>query len=216
VKNLSLILNVVLAIAVGFLYYLHFAGKPISETPQTETEEVAEAPIESLNNFLSAGGIYFINTDSLWDNYELVKKAQDELQMERKKLEGQFQVKLTALEKDYMDLQEKASRGLMTMEEAQKKEADLMQRQQKLMELKDELTMTLVEKEQNMNDKIQKAIYDYLKKYKESRDINFVLGYAKGAGAVLYGNDSLEITADIVRGLNQEYNKKNSKAEAKK
>jgi outer membrane protein len=216
VKNLSLALNLILAIAVGYLYFLHFSGS--GNVPEiSESNEVDELSVDDfVHNALPAGGVYFINTDSLWENYELVKKSQDELQIERKKLEGQFQIKLSSLEKDYMDLQERAGRGLITMEEAQKKEADLMQRQQKLMELKDELTMNLVEKEQNMNDKIQKAIYEYLKKYKEGKEINFVLGYAKGAGALLYGNDSLEITGDIILGLNQEYNKKEGKAALKK
>ena len=156
-------------------------------------------------NILPGKGIYYINTDSLWDKYEMVKNSQDELKIEKLKLEGQFKIKLDAFEKEYTDLQKKASQGLITMEEAQKKEADLMGRQQQLLALKDELAMKLMEMEQEMNEKIQVGIYDYLKKYHSQKDINFVLGYNRGGGAVLFGNDSLEITKTIVDGLNKEY-----------
>jgi outer membrane protein len=204
-KNISLVLNIVLALAVAVLYYLHFKTPETAATiSASETQEEAEADFGTLASYLPGSGIYYINTDSLWKKYDLIKKSEEDLQLEKKKLEGQFQVKLNALEKDYMEFQDRAQRGMITSEEAQRKEAELMQRQQKLMELKEELTYQLVEKEQTMNEKIQKAIYDYLTKYRKNKDINFILGYSRGAGALLYGNDSLDITRDIVQGLNSE------------
>ncbi len=168
---------------------------------------------QSADNILSQAGIYYVNTDSLWVNYEFVKEVQDNLKIEKLKLESQFKVKLSAFEKDYMDFQNKASKGLISMEDAQRKEAELMDKQQKLLDLKDELASKLMDMEQDMNDKIQTAIYDYLKKYRSENNINFVLGYNRGGGAVLFGNDSLEITNSIVGGLNKDFKAQKTPAE---
>ena len=213
-KNLNYILFTILSVAIGFLYYLHFSSPKITHMAEHHEEEKGGGG----TNILPGKGIYYINTDSLWDKYEMVKNSQDELKIEKLKLEGQFKIKLDAFEKEYTELQKKASQGLITMEEAQKKEADLMGRQQQLLALKDELAMKLMEMEQDMNEKIQVGIYNYLKKYHSQKEINFVLGYNRGGGAVLFGNDSLEITQTIVEGLNKEYkaqqlNKEEAKSE---
>ncbi|MDQ3190799.1 MAG: OmpH family outer membrane protein [Bacteroidota bacterium] len=211
-KNLPYLINAVLIIAVGFLYYLHFSVSQNSDelAVSNEQEEQNSSTLQSEN------GIYYVNTDSLWVNYEFVKEVQDNLKIEKLKLENQFKVKLNAFEKDYMDFQNKASKGMISMEDAQRKEAELMEKQQKLLDLKDELASNLMDMEQDMNDKIQTAIYDYLKKYRSENNINFVLGYNRGGGAVLFGNDSLEITNSIVSGLNKDFKAQNINEKVKK
>jgi outer membrane protein len=206
VKNLSLVLNLVLLIAVAHLYYLNIKNQTYSSLHADSSliDEVSDNE-ESEERSNSSANILYINTDSLWKDYSYVKQAQEDLRLEKMKLEGQFKTKLDAFEKDYMDLQQRASKGLLSMEEGQKKEAELMQRQQDLMGLKEDLAIKLMEKEQDMNDKIQDAIYDFIKQYKKDKDIDFILGYTNGGGAVLYGNSNLEITKDIVLGLNKRY-----------
>lgn len=209
-KNLSVALNIILLIAVGFLYYLHFSSKN-QDTVLSDGNSLITANSENSivggNNISS--NIFYVNTDSLWNNYELVKKEQDELALEKLKLEGQFKLKAQTLEKEFMAFQEKASKGLISEDEGQRKEAEFMQKQQQLMEYKDELSLKLVEKENERNDKIQKAIYNYLKSHNDANNYNFILGYTLGGGAMLFGNDSLDITGQIVEGLNNEYHTQN-------
>jgi outer membrane protein len=212
VKNLSLILNVVLGAAVIHLYILQFKNN-LPDHGNTEITQEAEDSAgiyqvsETGENALSSSDakIFYVNTDSLWNNYDLVKKAQDDLKLEKMKLEGQFKSKLDVFEREYMDLQNRANKGLITSDEAQRKETDLMNKQQQLMQLKDDLAMKLMDKEQDMNDKIQKAIYDYLALYQKEKSIDFVLGYTRASGAVLFGNSSLDITDEIIAGLNKTY-----------
>jgi outer membrane protein len=197
-KNISLILNVVLLFAVALLFYFHFSQK------QTET------PAAPIIKTVSSSGIYFVNTDSLWKQYEFVKKSEQELLTEKTNLENQFKAKYQALEKEAQGLQELIGKGILNEENAQKKQAEFMQKEQKLMEYKEQLATKLMEKENSMNEKIQKEIYDYLQlKAKESK-IQYILGYTKG-GSMLYGNDSLEITKEVLDGLNKNYTKKTEK-----
>ncbi len=190
-KNISLILNFILIIAVGILFYLHF-----SSNKQTKTDSLP------LITKVSPTGIYYVNTDSLWKKYEFVKRSEEELIKEKTILEGQFKLKYQALEKEAIGLQELISKGILTEENAQKKQAEFMQKEQKLMEYKEELATKLMEKESKMNEKIQKEIYDFLKQKAKNNKIEYIFGYTKG-GSLLYGNDSLEITNEIIDELNK-------------
>jgi outer membrane protein len=223
VKNLSLILNVVLAAAVIHLYILNFKQNNPHNTEAVNPEENSTEVVltsegnESKSALAEGAKIFYVNTDSLWNNYDLVKKAQDDLKLEKMKLEGQFKSKLDVFEREYMDLQNRANKGLISSEEAQRKETDLMNKQQQLLQLKDDLAMKLLDKEQDMNDKIQKAIYDYLARYQQEKSIDFVLGYTRASGAVLFGNGSLDITNEVIAGLNNTYaTEKAANASAKK
>lgn len=201
-KNLLLILNAILLIAVGYLYYSHFSKCQ----NDIKVEEVSSNVVNSKTAAgIMSSTILYVNTDSLWNNIEMVKKELDELALEKLKFEGQFKLKAGALEKEFVAFQDKASKGMVSQDEGQRKEAEFMQKQEQLMAYKDELSLKLMEKESESNEKIQKAIYDYLKKHNSEQNYNFVLGYSNGNGAVLFGSDSLDITTEIVEGMNEEY-----------
>jgi len=167
---------------------------------QNKKQEITTPIIKNI----SPTGIYFVNTDTLWKKYEFVKKSESELLSEKTKLENQFKSKYQALEKEAQALQELISKGILNEENAQKKQAEFMQKEQKLLEYKEELASKLIEKENKMNEKIQKEIYDFLKTKAKQSNIQYILGYTKGGG-MLYGNDSLEITNDVVESLNNNF-----------
>jgi outer membrane protein len=148
--------------------------------------------------------IYFVNTDTLWKNYEYVKKEIEQLEKEKSKAESQIEAKARQLEKDIMEFQQKIQSGTISMDDARKKEAELMERQQKLFELREQLATDLLTKEQNKNEMLQKVITDYIKRYNANKNFSYVLGYSQGGG-ILFANDSLDITKEILDGLNAEY-----------
>jgi outer membrane protein len=76
VKNLSIVLNVVLAVAVAVLYVLHFTGT-------SDSAEVAEATESQSPSDLS---IAYVNSDSLLSNYDYFKELEKSLWIKRKNL----------------------------------------------------------------------------------------------------------------------------------
>lgn len=205
-KNISIVLNIVLAIAVAVLYYLHFQLKNECSTGGQDNQELNfQAPQKQL-----VPTIYYINTDSLWKNYEFIKNEIEILEKEKTKAESQIESKARQLESDIMDFQQKVQSGMISMDDARKKEAELMERQQKLYDLREQLAKDLLAKEQEKNDMLQKAITDYIKKYNIGKNFSYVLGYSQGGG-ILFANDSLDITNEILEGLNSEYKTNNNK-----
>jgi len=93
---------------------------------------------------------------------------------------------------------------LITRSEAQTIEQQLYTKQQNLVQLQQELSQDLNEKQTVMNRQVINAIMEYLKKNSSQLNYKYVLGTSFG-GNILYANDSLDITQNIITGLNAEY-----------
>ncbi len=193
-KNLSLILNGVLAVAVVVLYVLHFNGK---SGEQTTTEEGSTAQSMGLPK------IAYVNSDTLLENYDFFKDKRAELEEKQKQLEGEFQNRARGLENEITNFQQTA--GNMTMSQAKALEEDLMRKRQNLMQYQQNLAGQLQQAEAEMSEELYDNVADYLEAYGKEKDFELVLTYTKGSG-VLYASDSLDITAQVIQGLNEEYN----------
>jgi outer membrane protein len=62
-----------------------------------------------------------------------------------------------------------------------------------------------------MNRQVINTIMEYLKKNSSQLNYKYVLGTSFG-GNILYANDSLDITKNIVSGLNENYQETKKKA----
>jgi outer membrane protein len=211
-KNLSLALNGVLLVAVGILYYLHFTGggqeKSVEKTaaPSTGSDSSSTAPASPASLTLPESHILFVNTDSLFERAGILKKANDDFESKKKKMENEINGRLNALQKKYMEAQQKVQSGLVTMEQAQQLEQELMMEQQKLGQYKDEMEEKLIKENEFVSSDLNKKITVFLKKQSRQSGVKFILGYKEGGG-ILFADDSLDVTKQVVEGLNREYGK---------
>jgi outer membrane protein len=207
VKNLSLTLNVVLLVAVAVLYYLHFSGrKAPAAAPATGTAAVA-------NKDQKTTQYAYVNVDSLLNNYDYFKATRTQLEDRRKKLETEIAGRTRSLENEVVSAQRKAN--TMTLEQAQFTEQNLRRKEQELVRYQNDAARQLAEEEQKKNEELINNISLYLKKHTEDKPYKIVFGYSKGGG-ILYATDSLDITQEVLKGLNQDYQANNQAAGAKK
>ncbi len=187
-KNFSLILNIVLLVAVVFLYFKIYITK--SETPPVIIQgNTKESPI------------VYINSDSLLDHYDFYLAMKAAFEKKRDSIDNILQYRDKNLKSEAMQYQQKAE--TMTDEERMRTEEGLMQKQQVLVQLRDNLLDYLTTEEEKMNDTIHSHLTGFLKKYNKNHGYHFILGVQKGSG-VLLANDSLNITRQVVEGLNKE------------
>lgn len=209
-KNLSLLLNFVLVLAVTFLYYLHFSEKQGVANEVQITKETL-APIQVMKpKEIKASSIVYVNADSLFDNYEYVKKLKKETESKHSNLEAEYNAKAKKLQEDYVAYQQKISQALITPEQAKKTEDDLMRRKDELEQMQEKQD-ELLNETQKKNAQIQKTINDFLAAYNKNVGYNFVLAYTQNGGSVLFANDSLDITKEVLEGLNANYKKAQEK-----
>jgi len=187
-KNFFVVLNVVLIIAVGILYYLHFKTSPKEEMPISPTVP-------------RGASIVYVNTDSLLDSYNYFKNKKEDFDRKSEQIKRDLTSEGERLQNEASQYQEQAKN--MTAEERAKKEDELMTKQQKLMKRKESLLGDLEDQQNKFHDTLYSKLYDFLKKNNKSRNYAFVLGYSKGGG-ILFANDSLDITKQMVEGLNKE------------
>lgn len=198
-KNISLILNIVLIIAVAFLYVDKFTG---SSEGEIDTETAAKPGEE----------VVYINLDSLMNSYDLYNELKTELMQEQQKLEANLNSKLKGYQRRAMEFQQKVEKRLVTTKQAEQMQQQLMQEQQDLGQLKDQLQMQLMEKEQEMTKQIYDKLNDYLEKYNNIKKHKVILGNTMG-NVVLKADNKLDITNVILKGLNDEYQNKEVKEE---
>jgi outer membrane protein len=210
-KNISLIFNSVLIVAVAILYYLHFTAKAGKMSEEHVSKDTAAAIKFILPQQLQSTNILYINADSLFDKYEYVKELKREAQSKQANLESRYTEKSQKFQQDYVEYQQKVSSGLINQEQAKAIEEDLMKRKNDIEQMEQQLNK-LVEETQKKNALVQREISDFFKEYAKGKNLNYVLAYTSSAGSVLFANDSLDVTRQLVNALNAKYKAKQLKS----
>jgi outer membrane protein len=190
-KNLSLILNIVLLVAVGVLYYLHFSGGKTSSTSGTDASGVP-----------SDARIAFINADTVLKYYEYLKVNRDKMEEKTKKMDQDYRNRATGLQTEISAYQRNVN--TMTLGQVRAVEEDLQKKQQNLQMYQQTLMQQLQEEEGKLNRELYDRITKYLKIYGETNNLQVVLKYDPTSD-VLYGGKTLDISQDVIKGLNEEY-----------
>lgn len=197
-KKLSLWLNVILIVAVAGIYFLHFSGNTsnVSKAVSEDTEQVIDRDFE----------IAYVNIDTLVANYDMFVDKREALEQRRGESEAELQIKSKNFEKEVRDFQDKVSKGLITRTKAQMLQQELAQKEQELYATRDNLAMQLSEEEQVMYRQVLNEVMDYLKEYNQDYNYKFIFSNSFG-GQLLYTDKSLNITQDVLKGLNEKYAK---------
>ena len=193
-KNISTIINVVLVIAVAVLFYLHFSGS------QTETKTVKAKNVETAES----GEIAYVNIDSLTKNYKFFEDLRELLMQKQQNSELSLNRKAAAYEKEAIDFQEKIQKHLITQRQAEEMQQKLMAKQQNILKLRETLGMQLAQDERAMNKQLHDSINSFLLDFNQDR-FKMILSVSIGQN-LLYGDEALNITEEVIEGLNNRYN----------
>lgn len=190
-KQLSLIINVVLLVLVGYMYYLYFSSK----RPITFIHTNKDSSINHGNK------VAYIDVDSLQNNYEYYKKIKTELDHKQTASTDE----ITNLQKRYqnraMQLQQKGP--TMSQQDQESAMKEINQMQQDLQAKKQSLDNDLFSYNSKMKEDILNRIQNYLKEYNKDGRYDYILSYEPGF--MFYKDTALNITRDVIEGLNKEY-----------
>ncbi len=200
-KRLPLVLNILLAVAVIVLYVLHFTGIGTSKKPSDSAILAGTA---------DGTDIFYVQIDSVISKFDMATDLSSELETKYNSSEAALKSRQESYQKDVSDYQYKVQRGLVTRTDAQAIEQQLYTKQQDLLKLQQDLSSEITEKQTVMNRQVINAIMEYLKENSSQFNYKYVLGTSFG-GNILYANDSLDITSNIVKGLNEQYQKSRKK-----
>lgn len=152
----------------------------------------------------AAGSIVYIQMDSLVNHYDMFNDLRSELEAKFEAIQEDLRKKGNAFEKSATDFQNKLNKGLLTRSQAETQQQALLQREQDLRNLTGQKQMEMQEEEAVMSRRVMDAIQTYLNKYNETHNYALILT-SSASNPVIVGNPSLDITNDVLKGLNEEY-----------
>lgn len=197
-KNALLVLNGVLLVAVAVLFYLHFSDrKPTTAATKTVVQ----------NGAVPSGDfkIAYFEMDSVNNSFGLVKEVRDQLTKEESRLTNQ----LTQLQKKYNDrvtqFQSQSRQGLSQIE-SEKMNREILQLQDEFANARQNMQQRLQDLSMRKTQEVKNKVEEYLKEYNSSKGFAYILAYEPGF--IFYRDSALNITADLVKGLNERYKKK--------
>ena len=203
-NNLSVILNIVLLAAVAVLFYLHFASKKEIASVKDKADSTPKLTFTVPKN-LAGARVLYVNIDSIDQKYEafsdLSKEAGNTYAFKQK----QYQKKAMDLQQRYDTYQQKIQMQTISGDDAIKEEAAINAGMEELKKMEADLSV-LENSAMEKNARITNDITTYFKEYSKDKHIDYILAYG-GASNVLYANDSLDITTDVLNALNENYRK---------
>ncbi|POY38385.1 outer membrane chaperone Skp [Solitalea longa] len=147
--------------------------------------------------------IVYVNSDSLQKHYTYFVDVKKKLDDKNTLRQQQFEGKGRSFQQEVANAQ-RAAQG-MTQEQQQQLSLQLQKKQQDLGQLQQSLAGQAAKEEQEETEKLYGKITDYLKKYAKDHNYKMVVSYSKGNSNILYADESLDVTNDVLKGLNEEY-----------
>ncbi|MBI1767462.1 MAG: OmpH family outer membrane protein [Bacteroidetes bacterium] len=196
-KNLSLILNGVLLVAVGVLYFLFFSNKKGNASAITAPSNLK---------------IAYIKTDTILKYYDFFKEMKIIYEAKNKRLDQDMQNRAQSLQNDINAYQRNV--GNLTIGQAKAVEEDLGKKQQNFRLYQQSVEQEVVNDQSKLQNELYGKITAFLKKYAEGSDLQVVMKYDQTSD-VLFGGPGIDISKDVIKGLNEEFkNEKSSPVKA--
>ena len=194
-KNLSLILNIVLLAAVGYLYYYDFSEKKVKDVAAKINSSYMATDSNSHRSAFA-----YVELDSLNENITYIKERRKELETEMKAIEAEQ-------ENGYKNLQDQKDNFLkkgaaITEQEAQVFQGKLMDQQQQIDTRKQVLSQKLNEKSFVIMEDIQKKLKEFLADYNKDKKFMYIFTTGTGLDYMVYKDPTLNITNDVIKGMN--------------
>ena len=201
-KKANIILHIISLAAIVVLFVM-LLGEKSSKVANTETTDSQEAT--------NSGSIVYIQFDTLINQYDMYNDLKTEFEGKYNSIENELAKKNRELENDIQSFNEKMSKGLLTRSQAEAQNNELQLRQQELALLAQQRQMELAEEESVMLNQVMDAIKTYVENYNKSQNHSLILTTTVATNCVIVGDNSLNITDEIINGLNQEYVKNRNK-----
>ena len=196
-KNLSLIINAILAIAVVVLFVLVLGNKSNASIQQIVTgkETITKGKLP----------IAYVNIDSLLLHYQFAKEANESLIKKQEDSRLTINTKARQLQTEMGEFQHKLeNNAFLSRERAEQEQARLQKKQQDLQALDGDLSKQLVQVQQKMSEQLRDTINAFMKQFNKDHKYQLIISNTSSDN-ILYADKSYDITAEVTKLLNERY-----------
>ena len=194
-EKIHYVIEAVLVVAVVILFVFQFSDnkKPV-DTVVPESESMSK----------SAVTMAYIDIDSLMTNYTYSVDLNEQLMKKSENTRATLTVKARKLEADAQDFQRKAQTGSFLSEERMMSERDrIMKSEEDYRTLEQKLAHEFTEEQIRISEELRNTIVANLREY--NKDKKYLIIHGKMNDNILYGDESCNITAEVISFLNMKY-----------
>ena len=167
------------------------------------TTEGAEATAGE-RNVETVYDIAYIRMDSLMQNYDRFIELSSAFETKATKVSGDLEARARSLQNEIASFQDKVNKGLMTTRDAQAEQTRLQTRGEQFENDRQTHVAELAEEEQVMANQVFHAINDYVAKFNADLRYKMIIN-TSGGSPIIHADPALDITDEVLRGLNAEY-----------
>jgi outer membrane protein len=163
-------------------------------------------PVESTDGIQAvAGDIVYLRLDTLMMQYDMYSDLQSAFEAKAQTVDSDLNKKARKLESDIKNFENSINKGLLTRSAAEQQNNSLQQRQANLQNEAAQKQQELAEESQVLLNQVMYAIQNYLEEYNKEHNFAAILTTTAASNVVMVGAPALDITQEIVEGLNAEY-----------
>jgi len=196
-KNVSIIINAIMAVAIVILFVLVLTNKSNPITKQLTTgKDVA------ISGKLP---IAYINIDSLLLHYQFAKDANESLIKKQEDSRLTINTKARQLQVEMAEFQHKLeNNAFLSRDRAEQEQTRLQKKQQDLQALDGDLSKQLVQIQQKMSEQLRDTINAFMKQFNKDHKYQIILSNTSSDN-ILYAEKGYDITAEVTKLLNERF-----------
>ena len=199
-KNTSLILSVISLVAVVAFGVISLTGKNTADVATSEVEATEGA---------AKGDIVYIDLDRILMEYDMANDLRSVVETKVQNIQAEVTRRGKKLENEVKTFQEKLDKGLMTRSVAEAQGQKLQEQEIEFNNYAAQKQQEIQEEQVVMMNQLGDAIQTFLDSYNKEKQYAMIITNSGGA-PVITADPALDITEDVIAGLNEQYIKTKS------
>ncbi len=199
-KNISLVVNAILAIAIAVLFFLHFKYHKQLDTISDKVikqDTMAKRPLK----------IAYVDLDSIQEKYAYYRERMSDFEKKKENADRDLNSSFQKIENERVAFVQRGNN--ITQVEAEAFQRDYTRKMQNLENQKRTVESQIQTDGIRTMDELRKRINDFLVDYNKEKNYSYIFSYSSGLNVLFYKDTANNITNEVVAGLNEAY--KNTK-----
>lgn len=190
------------------MFFIQCAPKNSEPTTAPATETTAVATVATTSSAPVCNiKIAYVDYDSLLLKFNLAQEMQKELIRKEMSINNIIEKERKTLQEEAAAFETKVQNNVFaTQERAQAEYEKIMKKDQELLQRSQAMIAEFEKESITKSSEVTQSIMDYIKEYNSDAKFDFIL--TKMGGNMLYANEALDITDEVVKGLNAKHSVK--------
>lgn len=203
-QRISIFLFSGLFVAVGVLYFLFFFSREKNSGVTGERKNIlTEGKIDFSK--LPEGKYAFVDLDTISLNYQYINDQSKSLKSRYEALNGQYENMVISFQEEYRRFQESVNAGIAPQSQLEAKQVELQKKQNEIAQKENQIKNLEMEMEKVKAETMER-VNDFIGRYNQKFNYDFIFCRTSLVNTMAFANPKLDITKEVVSGLNQEYN----------